>query len=215
LFCGLCDPDDLRGSPASPGRLARGFPGRALGADQGHRQPHPSRVFSARRRHPVGDHRDRHPCLEDCDGGNACAAHRRERPVSERLRLFSSVRYNFPGRPRQISATSAGKLRFGRRQTIGVGERSPMALRLAHRVEGPPIGFRRLLRIEPKAVVFPFFVRLCPLADMMRTTASLIVYVTKSIRQSTKPIALKRGSSSASRSSNSITTGPRTPWRTQ
>jgi hypothetical protein len=40
--------------------------------------------------------------------------------------------------------------------------------------------------------------RLRPLADMMRTTASLIVHVTNSIRPPTKPIASRRGSSSAS-----------------
>jgi hypothetical protein len=41
----------------------------------------------------------------------------------------------------------------------------------------------------------------------MRTTSSLSVQVTKSIRPSTKPIALKRNSPAASGSSNSITYG--------
>lgn len=41
----------------------------------------------------------------------------------------------------------------------------------------------------------------------MRTTAALIVQVTKSIRPSTKPNALKRSLPSAPRSSNSITCG--------
>lgn len=40
------DPDYLGGRAADSGRLARGLPDRAVGADKGHRQPYSSRVLS-------------------------------------------------------------------------------------------------------------------------------------------------------------------------
>ena len=48
-------------------------------------------------------------------------------------------------------AATAGKLRLGRRRTIRVGERGPMALLLADGVEGLPVGLGRFYRIEPKS----------------------------------------------------------------
>src|SRR6266567_2129711 len=54
-------------------------------------------------------------------------------------------------------ATSACKLRRGRRRTAGVGERSPMALLLAHGIESTPVGLGRPLRIELKFRDTSFF----------------------------------------------------------
>src|SRR5712664_3477566 len=60
-------------------------------------------------------------------------------------------------------ATSTCKLRPGRRRTVGVGERSPMAFLLAHGIEGTPVGLGRPLRIEPKFRDTSFFHAALPL----------------------------------------------------
>src|SRR6266568_5730464 len=59
--------------------------------------------------------------------------------------------------PHSRHATSTCKLRRGRRRTAGVGERSPMALLLAHGIEGTPVGLGRPLRNELKFRDTSFF----------------------------------------------------------